>query len=355
MKFDFVVGNPPYNEDVSIKETENGQKRSKSIFQYFQIEADKLASKGTVLIYPGVRWLHRSGRGMEQFGLEQINDKRLANIEFYPNASEVFPSVDIADGITIVTKKMDKDSGGFEYFYVKGGAITRLYRNNPGKELLVLNPEEAIIMDKVESVVILNSLCYLHDSVLSQKLFRIESDFVSKNPDKVRPYTEGCSFNPDIEIKLFTNDKAGKAGRATWFIANKSVIMANADKINEWQVVVSSANAGGQKRDNQLEIIDNHSAFGRARVALKSFKTSEEAKNFYNYCKTYLVRFTFLMTDEALTSLGKKVPDLMDYSFKNTLVDFNSDLDEQLFSLCNFTVEERQYIINRVDSIRNKS
>lgn len=69
-------------------------------------------------------------------------------------------------------------------------------------------------------------------------------------------------------IKLFTNDRAGKAGRATWFIANRDVITRNEDYITQWQVVVSSANAGGQKRDNQLEIIDNHSAFGRSRLAL---------------------------------------------------------------------------------------
>lgn len=81
-------------------------------------------------------------------------------------------------------------------------------------------------------------------------------------------------------------------------------------------MVVSSANAGGQKRDNQIEIIDNHSAFGRSRVALGSFKTETEAINFYHYCKATLIRFMFLMTDEALTSLGKKVPDVLDYSVK---------------------------------------
>ena len=37
MKFNAVVGNPPYQEVVAQKETDNGQKRSSSIFQYFQI------------------------------------------------------------------------------------------------------------------------------------------------------------------------------------------------------------------------------------------------------------------------------------------------------------------------------
>ena len=107
---------------------------------------------------------------------------------------------------------------------------------------------------------------------------------------------------------------------------------------------MSSANAGGQKRDWQLAIIDNHSAFGRSRVALGSFKTKVEAENFYKFCRTALVRFMFLMTDEALTSLGKKVPDLMDYTNKNPLVDFTKDLDDQLNKLVGLTKDEIEYI-----------
>lgn len=48
MKFDFVIGNPPYQEEVAKVETENGQKRSKSIFHFFQISADEIATSGSV-------------------------------------------------------------------------------------------------------------------------------------------------------------------------------------------------------------------------------------------------------------------------------------------------------------------
>lgn len=150
-----------------------------------------------------------------------------------------------------------------------------------------------------------------------------------------------------------TNDKSGKAGRATWFLVDRDSIPSNSELIDEWQVVVSSANAGGQKRDNQLEIIDNHSAFGRSRVALKSFKTEEEAKNFYNYVKSYIIRYAFLMTDENLTSLAKRVPDILNYKADNELIDFKKDIDEQLHRLIGLTNDEFQYIVNRVDTFRN--
>lgn len=44
MKFDYVTGNPPYQLETTNVSLSNGQLRSKSIFHYFQIEADKIAN-----------------------------------------------------------------------------------------------------------------------------------------------------------------------------------------------------------------------------------------------------------------------------------------------------------------------
>ncbi len=184
----------------------------------------------------------------------------------------------------------------------------------------------------------------MHDSVLSQKLFSIESDFVERNPTLVREYNDGDYFDPESEIRLFTNDKAGKSGRARWYIANKEVIITGLEHLNRWKVIVSSANAGGQKRSNQIAIVDNHSAFGRSRVALKTFATEQEAKNFFKYATSEIIRFAFLLTDESLTSLAKKVPDLLDYSDTNGIIDYNGDVNDQLYKLFGIDGKNRQYI-----------
>ena len=111
-------------------------------------------------------------------------------------------------------------------------------------------------------------------------------------------------------------------------------------------MVVSSANAGGQKRSNQIAVIDNRSAFGRSRVALKTFETESEARNFYAYCQTDFIRYAFLLTDEALTSLGKLVPDLLDYTDNNGIIDYSQDVNAQLYHL--FGIDnEMQAIIER--------
>ncbi|MCR4601435.1 MAG: Eco57I restriction-modification methylase domain-containing protein, partial [Clostridia bacterium] len=345
MIFDAVVGNPPYQEETAKQQSAtNGQASRKNIFHYFQMGADSIASGSVSLIYPGARWMHRSGKGMAKFGLDQINDPRLEKIIFYPDSQDIFKDVAIADGISIVYKNVRKTNPGFLYIYRKNGVSMTIEMNCPGEELISLNPKDGNIVNKVIKFVSNHELTYIHDRILPRSLFGIESSFVEENPEKVRPYSKDESVDFTKEIKLFVNDKAGKAGKTTWFIASKEVIQRNAELIGEWQVVVSSANAGGQKRSNQIEVIDNHSAFGRSRVALGSFKTKEEAVNFFNYCKTPLIRFMFLMTDESLTSLAKKVPDLLDYTADNELIDFSENLSEQLYQLIELTDEEIGYV-----------
>lgn len=355
MKFDAVVGNPPYQEETAVQlSAVNGQAPRKNIFHFFQIAADNVSNGATSLIYPGGRWIHRFGKGvgMAQFGLDQINDVHLEKIDFFVDASEIFSEVAIADGISFVYKNMKKETPGFSYVYHKNGNTITVHMENPGENLIPLNPQDGSVVNKVVNFVNENQLGFLHNRVLPRDFFGIESNFVENNPDKVKLLTETSSIDFGHEIKLFANDKAGKAGRSTWYIANRNVIQSNPQYIDEWQVVVSSANAGGQKRDNQIEIIDNHSAFGRSRVALGTFKTKQEAINFYNYCCTNLIRFMFLMTDESLTSLGKKVPDILDYSGHNKIIDFDKELNAQLNELFELSPEEVTYIENVLKEIR---
>lgn len=341
MKFNAVVGNPPYQEVVAQKESANGQKVSVSIFQYFQMISERLG-RYTALIYPGARWIHRSGKGFEQFGLSQINDPRLCLLKFFPNSTDVFKEVGIADGLSIVMKDTQKESRGFKYIYSQGGIDVSVYADNPGEELFPLNPLNNEIATLLSHAI--QKYRCLHDAILSRSLFSIESDFVEKNPTRVREYNNGDKFDSNTEIKLFTNDKAGKSGRARWYAAKRDVITTGLDHLDRWKVIVSSANAGGQKRSNQIAIVDNYSAFGRSRVALKTFATEQEAKNFFKYATSEIIRFAFLLTDESLTSLAKKVPDLLDYSDNNGLIDYSGNINEQLYKLFGIDEKNQQHI-----------
>lgn len=343
IKFSAVIGNPPYQETTAIKDTQNGQKRSKSIFQHFQNIADRLGDY-TALVYPGGRWIHRSGKGMGDFGYQQINDEHLEKVIFFPDSTELFKSAEIGDGISIVLKNTNKKSFGFNYTYKYFDLKCSIYiEKKPEKELIPLNPTDSIVISQIKSIVDSRKLKYLNSSILSQKLFGIESSFVEENSDKVRLYNAGDSLNKD-EIKLLTNDKAGKAGRAKWYITKRENVTTGKEFLDKWKVVVSSANAGGQKRGNQIAVIDNKSAFGRSRVALKVFDSQEEALNFLRYATTPFIRYTFLLTDESLTSLAKWVPDFLNYDSDNGLIDFSKDVNKQLYSIFEIGEQTQKYI-----------
>ena len=233
MKFDAIVGNPPYQEETveQVSET-NGQAPRKSVFQFFQTASDDISSRYTSLIYPGARWIHRSGKGMAQFGFNQINDVKLARLDFYPDATDVFNNVAIADGISIVLKDKNKNTNGFEYIYHKDGNRTSIFMDNPGESLITLNPKDAIIVKKVLDCINEKSFKIMHDRVLPRNLFGIESNFAEMNPGKIKEYIQESRIDYSTEIKLLTNDKAGKAGRAKWFVINKSAIKSNTDMID---------------------------------------------------------------------------------------------------------------------------
>lgn len=354
-KFDFVIGNPPYQEETTtVSPKGNGQIRTKNIFPYFQEVADRISNNASVLIFPGARWIHRSGKGTVKFGLSQINDKRLSHLVFYPNSNEVFEGVDIYDGVSIVVKDMKKTNEGFKYSYIKNGDKISKNVKNPGEDLMPLDPKDIDIVSKIGLLIEKNGLSYLHERILSQKFFGIESNFIELNKGKSKPLSEVKEINYDTQVKLFANDRAGKAGRSKWFVVNKDLIPKNEEYISEWQVVVSSASAGGQKRDNQIDIIDNHSAFGRSRVALGTFKTEKEAQNFLCYCNSNIIKYSFLMTDENLSSLAKRVPDIMNYKDDNNLLDYSKSIDEQLKTMIGLNENEYEHIVNKVQSLRRK-
>lgn len=118
---------------------------------------------------------------MRKFGLEQVNDPHLEKIIYYPDATEVFPNVDITDGVTIVEKSMFKKNDSFEFERIKGGTVETIKVTHPGNKLLILDPKLIPISQKIQKVVSKNELGYLFDSVYPRTLFGIESNFIEEN------------------------------------------------------------------------------------------------------------------------------------------------------------------------------
>ena len=349
MKFDYCVGNPPYQIETAQKDTDNGQKTTKRIFGEFQIETESIA-KNICLIYPAMGWVLGGSKGLKEFGHKQINDVHLKALKIFRNATDVFPNVGIGDGISVVLKDMEREREQFDYTYVTEHKEYCIKASHPGDELFIVDPNQISIVDKVKKYVSQNCLNYLSDSILPQKLFAVESNFVEENPDKVRLYHDGDILNNN-EIKLYANDKSGKAGRTTWFIIDKKYIPQGQEYIDKYKVVVSSANIASETRDWTFMVLEPNTAFGRSRLGIKMFNTLDEANNCAKYLNSTIIRFLFCQSGGALTVVGKLVPDLSNYIDS---LDFNKDIDEQLKVMFNISNDEYNYISNTTPKNRKE-
>ena len=91
MKFDAVVGNPPYQENAKGEST-----KDTPIYNFFYDLAEKVGSK-YCLISPA-RFLFNAGSTDKNWNQKMLTDKHI-KVEYYEqNSAKVFPNTDIKGG-----------------------------------------------------------------------------------------------------------------------------------------------------------------------------------------------------------------------------------------------------------------
>jgi site-specific DNA-methyltransferase (adenine-specific) len=115
MKFDVIVGNPPYQMDA-----ESGN-RTMPIYNLFVEEAKKLAPRYMAFVIPS-RWM-AGGLGLTEFRAAMLTDKRIRTLVDFPVASELFPGVEIKGGVCYFL--WDRDNPGACEVTIKRGDDTQ--------------------------------------------------------------------------------------------------------------------------------------------------------------------------------------------------------------------------------------
>ncbi|MCZ2490710.1 Eco57I restriction-modification methylase domain-containing protein [Dellaglioa carnosa] len=108
MKFDVVVGNPPYQESQS------NNNKGEAIYHYFYDLSERVASK-YCLISPA-RFLFNGGLTPKPWNHKMLNDEYL-NVEYYvQNSRDVFQNTDIKGGIVVLYRDSKKKFGAINNF-----------------------------------------------------------------------------------------------------------------------------------------------------------------------------------------------------------------------------------------------
>ena len=102
MKFDVIVGNPPYQMGSA------GGSRDIPIYNKFVDQAKKLTPRFLSMIIPS-RWM-ASGLGLSEFRRTMLQDRRIRKLVDYERMSDVFPGVDFEGGVCFFL--WDRDNEG---------------------------------------------------------------------------------------------------------------------------------------------------------------------------------------------------------------------------------------------------
>lgn len=323
MKFDVIVGNPPYQL------SDGGYGRSASpIYHKFVQQAKKLNPRFLTMIIPS-RWF-AGGKGLDDFRAEMLNDSRIRRLVDFEDANECFPGVDIAGGVCYFLWDRDAE-GPCEITNVHGK--TSVVSTRPLNEFstFIRHSQAVPIVRKVLAKGEQN----MSTQVSASKPFGLRTF--------VRPQKRG-------DITLRWQNGEGPYSRKD--------ISAGVDMIDEWKVITSyvgydhAGNPGsdGKRRVfSKIDILPPGTICTETYLVVGSYKKKSYATNLVAYMKTKFFRFLvsqFMFSHHITKDAYSFVP-LLDMSVKWT--------DGELNRYFGLTKDEAKFIESKIRPMESEN
>lgn len=315
MKFDVIIGNPPYQLNDG-----GAQASAIPLYHKFVEQAKKMNPRYLSMIIPA-RW-YAGGKGLDDFRSDMLNDKRISEIHDFPETSDCFPGLNIRGGVCYFL--WDKEyTGNCEVFTHKSN-----YEGKPVKRPLLekgidvfIRYNEAIsIIGKVKSNDNFSLL------VSSRKAFGLST------------YEMGDIEQFDGSIKLYRNKGIGYVERKR--------IEKNAEWIDRYKVIVPYASPGSDVFPHLILsrplISEPNSCCTETYLVVGPFESKEICENVISYMLTRFVRFLILLLrpTQHITQKTYGLVPMQDFSEEWT--------DEKLYKKYGLTEEEIAFIESMV-------
>lgn len=312
MKFDVIIGNPPYQLD-----TGGVGAQATPIYQKFIDIAIELNPRYISMIIPS-RWF-AGGMGLNEFRAKMLNDKRMKVLVDHPNAEDCFPGVEIKGGVCYFLWD-SKHNGECEVISMLGGEeVSRAKRK--------LDEHDTFIRFN-ESIEILNKIKAKNEETLESKVSGVDP---FKFPTNFKDYKKKEFAN---SIKIYTRGEIG--------YIQKDQIKTNVNWVDKYKVALSQAYGAGSTYPHQITgkpvIMEPNSCCTFTYLVINVFKTKKEAQNFEKYIKTRFFRF--------LVSLKKNTQHLSKdrFSFVPDLDMSQEWTDEKLYKRYGINEKEQEFI-----------
>ena len=336
VKFDVVIGNPPYQEDTN-------NNRDNPLYHNFMNIAYELSDKA-ILITPA-RFLFNAGQTPTSWNKKMLLDEHLKVIYYVQNSSVVFPNTDIKGGVVVTYRDVSQKFGAIGQF--------------------VSEPKLNGILHKVLNHSSFSSLNEIH---FGNSTYKLTPEVYLKYPefnDRISK-AERMSIGSNIFIRfpeIFTDEKLdtddvriyGREGNERKYKWTSRTFVAEHPNLYKYKVFVTGANGNGVLGETLSTPVIGEPGTGYTQtfISFGAFENKFDAESLLKYFKTKFLRImlgTLKITQNNKTkAVWQNVP-LQDFTVDSD-IDWSksiSEIDQQLYKKYGLSDEEITFIEEKV-------
>ncbi|MEI6481674.1 MAG: Eco57I restriction-modification methylase domain-containing protein, partial [Candidatus Saccharibacteria bacterium] len=313
MKFDVIIGNPPYQLSDGGFGTS-----AMPIYHKFVSQAIKLQPRYLTMIIPA-RW-YSGGKGLDEFRDTMLHDKSIRRIVDYPEAIDAFAGVQIKGGVMYFL--WDRDN--------KGDVKVSTFK----KDRIVSTIDRPLLEDGASTFIRYNEAITILKKVKAKHEESLANQISSMKPFGFRTFVKASTKVDDSKVKLYQNGGIG--------YVNRVEVTKNKDLIDKYKVLIPRAGSGSDSFPHSILgkpfVVEPNTACTETYIVLGSYDNPEECHNLEKYVSTQFFRFLVLLiksTQDAAARVYQYVPS-QDFTQEWT--------DEKLYDKYGINEEEIAFI-----------
>lgn len=336
MKFDFVIGNPPYQEEKQ----DGNETYSPPVYDKFLEAAYKVSDK-VEMIHPA-RFLFKAGRTPKAWNEKMLADKHFRIIRYEPDATKVFANTEIKGGVVVSYRDTTKDYGAIGIF-TQYECLNSILKKIPNDSEKIT--ETIFIQNRFNLPMLYEDHPDYKSSIGSDgKDSRLEKNIFEKIP----VFSTEKRNDDDIKVTGIYNGKRTKR-----YIAKKYIDIEH-NNLLKYKVIIPVANGNGEfgATLGGIEVLSPNEAYTRSFIGIGAVSTQFEVNSILAYLKSKFLR-TMLsilkVTQMTNKDVWNYVP-LQDFT-ENSDIDWSKtihEIDLQLYKKYGLTDEEIDFIETHV-------
>lgn len=350
MKFDFAIGNPPYQDET----LGDNKGFAPPVYNEFLDAASSIANK-VEMIHPA-RFLFNAGSTPKAWNEKMLNDPHFKVLQYEEDATKVFSNTEIKGGVAITYRDSDKDFGAIKVFLKLqelNGILSKVTETLKfcGMDSVVVSRTAYRLTEKLHQDYPgvrykedangknIGRLSKGHDYDMATNIFdRLSNIFKDKKPN------DGSEY-----IRIL-----GREGndRITKWIKKEYV---NEPKpLNKYSIILPKANNTGRFGEVLSQPVITEPGVGSTETFLSVgfFDTVGESESCLKYISTKFARtmLGILKTTQDLTPDKWRFVPLQDFTSSSD-IDWSKsikEIDQQLYRKYNLSQEEIDFIETNV-------